>query len=419
MTEGLRNWAGNLAYAAHSILTPRSADELQAIVRRARKLRALGSRHSFNAIADTPGDLVSLKHLNRVLDIDTARRTVTVQGGATYRDLGPALDAAGFALPNLASLPHITIVGACATSTHGSGNSNPGLASAISAMKIVTASGETVRLARGDPGFEGAPVGLGALGIVSEVTLDVVPRFEALQQVWLDLPFPALVENFDAIMSSAYSVSVFSSWRGDIVDQIWLKSLGDAPPLSRDLFGARWVDRPHPLNPKPDDKPSTELLGVREPWFQRIPHHRIDADLASGAELQTEYFVARADAPAALEALHAIRDRFTPLLQISEIRTIAADKLWLSGFYERDSVALHFAWNPDWPAVREILPVIEAALAPFAPRPHWGKMFTLPAREVQTAYPRLGDFRALLGKHDPEGKFRNAFVDEVVFAGDR
>jgi xylitol oxidase len=390
-------------------------DQLQTIVRGAHKVRAVGSRHSFNAIADTPGDLISLRLFNRVLDIDSAARTVTVDGGATYRDLAPALDAAGFALANLASLPHITIVGACATSTHGSGNKNPGLASSIRALEIVTASGETVTLLRGDAQFDGAVVNLGALGVVSAVTLDVVPRFEARQEMWLDFPFAALVDNFDAVMSSAYSVSVFSSWRGESIDQVWLKSFGDTPLRPRDFFGARWSEHTVELVPKPAITPSPERLGSKEPWYQRVPHHRIDADLASGAELQTEYFIARADAPAALGALHAIQEQFAPPLQISEIRTIAADKLWLSGFYERESVALHFAWHPDWPAVREILPVIEAALAPFAPRPHWGKMFTMPAPAVQAEFPRLGDFRALAQRLDPEGKFRNAFVDEYLF----
>ncbi|HWA18665.1 MAG TPA: FAD-binding protein [Devosia sp.] len=414
MAERLRNWAGNLTYAAQAIRTPGSVDELQSIVRNARKVRAVGSRHSFNAIADTPGDLVSLRHLNRVLEIDSAARSVRVEGGATYRDLAPALDAAGLALSNLASLPHITIVGACATSTHGSGDANPGLASSIRALEIVTASGETITLSRGDRQFDGAPVNLGALGIVSAVTLDAVPRFDARQEMWLDFPFMALVENFDAVTSSAYSVSVFSSWRGESVDQVWLKSVGDTPLRPRDFFGARWSEHTVELVPKPGATAS-EPLGGNEPWYQRVPHHRIDADLASGAELQTEYFIARSDAPAALAALHAMQERFAPLLQISEIRTIAADRLWLSGFYERDSVALHFAWHPDWPAVRKILPAIEAALAPFAPRPHWGKMFTMPARDVQATFPRLADFRALAQRLDPEGKFRNGFVDEYVF----
>ena len=415
MTDGRRNWAGNIAYAARTFHTPRSIEEVESIVRAAEKVRAVGSRHSFNAIADTDADLISLSQLNRIVSIDSDAREVTVEGGATYRDIGRQIDAAGFALANLASLPHVTIVGACATGTHGSGTTNPGLASAVAAMTIVTANGDLVTLRRGDPGFDGVPVNLGALGIVVEVTLDLVPRYEARQEVFLDLPFDALAENFDAVMGSAYSVSVFTRWLGDSVNQVWLKSLGTAPPLPSTLYGARSTPVPVPFIPRPEATPSTERLGRVQPWYERISHYPIDADIPTGAELQTEYFVARADAPAALRALHQIQDRFAPLLQISEIRTVAADDLWLSGCYQRDSVALHFAWHPDWPAVSAILPEVEAVLAPFAPRPHWGKLFAMPAETVQSTYPRLDDFRALANRLDPSGKFRNAFVEEFVF----
>jgi len=415
MTDRLRNWAGNITYGAHTMHAPGSIDEVRSIVSKASKVRAVGSRHSFNAIADTTADLISLSHLNRIIGIDSAARTVTVEGGATYRDIGKQIDAAGFALANLASLPHVTIVGACATGTHGSGSTNPGLAAAVTALTLVTANGDLVTLKRGDPEFNGAPVGLGALGIVVDVTLDLVPRYEARQEVFLDLPFDALTANFDAIMSSTYSVSLFSRWLGDNVDQAWLKSLGSAPPLAAEFFGTRHTPVAVPLIPNPDAAPSTERLGRNQPWYERISHYPIDADIPTGAELQTEYFVARADAPAALRALRNIQDQFAPLLQISEIRTVAADDLWLSGCYQRDSVALHFAWHPDWPAVSAVLPRIESALAPFAPRPHWGKLFTMPAATVQSRYPRLGDFRALAHRLDPAGKFRNEFIDEFVF----
>jgi alditol oxidase len=415
MTDSLRNWAGNIAYSARTFHAPRSVDDVQSIVRRATKVRAVGSRHSFNTIADTDADLISLAHLNRIISIDSDARTVTVEGGATYRDIGKQIDTAGFALANLASLPHVTIVGACATGTHGSGNTNPGLAAAIASLTLVTADGDLVTLKRGDAEFNGAPVNVGALGIVVEVTLDLVPRYEARQEVFLELPFDALAANFDAVMSSAYSVSLFSRWLGDSIDQVWLKSLGTAPALPTEFYGARTTPVPVPLVPKPGDVPSTERLGRVQPWYERISHYPIDADIPTGAELQTEYFVARAEAAAALRALHAIQDQFSPLLQISEIRTVAADDLWLSGAYQRDTVALHFAWHPDWPAVSAILPRIEAALAPFAPRPHWGKLFTMPAADLQLHYPRLADFRALAGRLDPQGKFRNTFVEEFVF----
>jgi xylitol oxidase len=414
MTEQLANWSGNVAFAAKTIHTPGTVEELQTIVARSRKAHAVGSRHSFNAIADTDGDLILLRQLNRVLDIDTSASTITVEGGATYRDIARQLDAAGLALPNLASKPHFSIVGACATSTHGSGSANPGLASAISALKIVTASGEIVSLKRGDPDFDGAPVGIGALGIVSEVTLHVVPRFDARQEVWLEFPLMAFIDNFDSVMTSGYSVSAFTSWRGDVVDQVWLKSLSTSPLRDREFHGAKWSERTVDLGPNTAVVDRSELLGITEPWYQRIPHQRMEVESARGAELQAEYFIARSDAPAALRAIHAMQDKFMPLLQISEIRTVARDNYWMSGFYERDSVAIHFAWNPDWPAIQRLLPEVEAVLAPFAPRPHWGKVFTMSATDIRSRYPRFAEFRALADRLDPERKFRNDYLSAII-----
>jgi xylitol oxidase len=409
------NWAGNITYGASALRTPQSVDELQDIVRGARKLRALGSRHSFNRIADTDGDLVSMRGLARILDIDTAAHTVTVEGGITYGQLCPALDAAGFALHNLASLPHIGVVGAVSTATHGSGNANKNLASAVAALELVTAGGDIVSLHRGDADFAGAIVGLGALGVVSTITLDIQPRFDVRQDIYTDLPFAALLENFDAITGAAYSVSCFTAWQGDTVGFVWLKNLADHTPPSGDFFGARRQTRPwHPI-PSIDPAPCTEQMGVPGPWYQRLPHFRMEFQPSAGAELQSEYFVARRDAVAALTALHAAQDQFAGPLMVSELRTIAADELWLSHNYQQDCLAFHFTWHQDWPAVSKALDAIEAALAPFNPRPHWGKLFTMPRATLRSRYARLGDFRALAHRHDPNGKFRNVFLDGVVF----
>ena len=409
------NWAGNITYSTSAVHTPRSLDELQEIVRGARKLRTLGSRHSFNRIADTDGELVSMRQLSRVLDIDAAARTVTVEGGITYGELCPILDAAGFALHNLASLPHISVVGACTTATHGSGNGNKNLASAVAALEFIMASGDTVTLRRGDAGFDGAVVGLGALGVVSKVTLDIQPRFEVRQDLYTDLPFTALVENFEAISGAAYSVSCFTPWRDDTIAFVWLKNLAGKAPPAGDFFGAKPATRPwHPI-PSMDPAPCTEQMGIPGPWYQRLPHFRMEFQPSAGAELQSEYFVPRRDAAAALTALHAAQEQFAGPLMVSEIRTMAADEFWLSHNYRQDCVAFHFTWYQDWPAVSRALDAIEAALAPLKPRPHWGKLFTMPKATLQSRYERLGDFRALAAKHDPNGKFRNAFVDEYVF----
>jgi xylitol oxidase len=413
--EPNRNWAGNIAYAAKQVHAPRTLAGLQDLVRSSGKVRALGSRHSFNRISDTNADQISLKGFERLASIDKAARTVTIDGGTTYGDLCPVLDAAGFALHNLASLPHISVAGAVATATHGSGLGNKNLATSVAGMKIVTASGDILALTRGDADFDGAVVSLGALGIVAELTLDLEPSFNVSQRLFTDLSFEALAGNFDAIMGAAYSVSIFTKWQGDTLQQVWLKSRADAPAPPADFFGAKPATRPwHPI-PEIDPAPTTEQMGVPGPWHLRLPHFRMEFTPSAGAELQSEFFVARTDAPAALRALKAIEDKIAPQLMISEIRSIAADELWLSPAYREDCVAFHFTFQPNWPEVQKILPQIEWALRPFNARPHWGKLFTMTPADLEAGYRRLPDFRALRSRLDPAGKFANDFTEK--FAG--
>lgn len=415
MDKAVVNWAGNIAYGARAIHFPRTLGELQEIVATSGKVRALGSRHSFNRIADTTGDLVSLTHLNRILSVDEDGTAVTVEGGITYGQLGPALHAAGFGLHNLASLPHIGVVGAVSTATHGSGERNGNLATAIRALTLVTATGDLVTLRRGEAEFDGAVVSLGALGVVSSITLDLQPSFEISQSVYTGLPVEAFLANFDAITAAAYSVSFFTMWQGDSIDQVWLKALGSDAPRTGDLFGAAPATRAwHPIAAI-DPAPVTEQLGVAGPWHERLAHFRMEFTPSAGAELQSEYFVPRASALDAFRALREIQHLIAPHLLVSEIRMIAADELWLSMNYRQDSIAFHFTWKQDWPAVEAVLPRIEAALAPFGVRPHWGKLFTMPKTAIQPSYERLADFRALAGRLDPQGKFRNAFLDDTIF----
>jgi xylitol oxidase len=325
------------------------------------------------------------------------------------------LDAAGWSLFNLASVPDFTIVGAVSTATHGSGNTNKNLAASVAALEIVTGSGDLVTLRRGERDFDGAVVALGALGVVTSMTLDLVPRFDVRQDVFHGLPFETVVDNFDALMGSAYSVSLFTHWNGDTVDQAWLKGLGAAPAPATTFFGGRAA--PNDCSPVMGKEPygTTAQMGVHGPWFDRLPHARIGALPVEGYEYQSEYFVARRHAPAALRAIKAIEAELHPMLVVSEVRTIAADDLWLSMSSGEDSVGFHFSLERDWTAVSKALHAIEAALAPFNPRPHWGKLFVMPAADVISRYPRLADFRDLAARHDPGGKFRNAFVDRYVF----
>jgi xylitol oxidase len=413
------NWAGNHTYVARALHEPGSLGELQEVVRRGRSLRVLGSRHSFNDIADTTGDLVSLARMPRVFELDPAASTMTVDGGVRYGELCGPLDAAGFALHNLASLPHISVAGACATATHGSGDRNGNLATAVTAVELLRADGETVTLSRAaDPEtFPGAVVGLGALGVVTRVTLQLQPTFQVRQDLYEDLPLASVVDHFDEITALAGSVSLFTEWRGPVFEEVWLKRRVDPettfePPPT--LHGATRATVPiHPIRRMPADA-CTEQLGVPGPWHERLPHFRMDHTPSAGAELQTEYLMPRRHAVGALIAVDGLRDRIAPLLQVSEVRTVEADDLWMSTAVGRESVALHFTWQPDWPGVREVLPALEAALAPFDPRPHWGKLSTMAPEAIRAAYPRLPDFVALVDRFDPDGTFRNDYVRRVV-----
>lgn len=419
-TTGRRNWGGNYTYRAARWHQPRTVEEVQDVVCRSSSVRVLGTRHSFNGLADTSGDLISLEQFDRILAPDPQRRTVTVEGGVRYGELCRFLDAHGYALHNLASLPHISVVGACATATHGSGNRSLGLATAVTALELVTAGGKVVTVSRDCDGeaFNGMVVGLGGLGVVTKLTLEVLPAYEMRQDVYENLPLAQVEEDFDHITGSADSVSLFTDWRAPRFHQVWLKRRvppqGSSEPAA-EWYGATLARRDlHPI-PGLSAVHCTRQLGVPGPWFDRLPHFRLEYTPSSGEEVQSEYVLPREHAPAALRALHALSERLAPLLLVSEVRTIAADRLWLSPCYRQDSVSIHFTWRRDEAAVRAVLPHVEEALAPFAARPHWGKVFTLPPARLEELYERLPDFRRLLSDFDPGGKFRNAFLDTHVF----
>ena len=372
----------------------------------------IGSRHSFNAIAD--GDeLVSLSALPDELAIEPGAKTITCSGALTYGELATRLRAEGLALANLGSLPHISVAGSIATATHGSGDRNGNLATAVAALELVTSSGELVRTRRGDPDFDGVVVGLGALGAVTRVTLDVEPAYEVTQRVYERLPWEALATSFDELMASGYSVSVFTRW-GEEAGQLWVKRRGDQPPPADELFGAVAARRAlHPI-PGGDPAAATTQLAIAGPWDERLPHFRLAFTPSAGEELQSEYLLSRSDASDAIAALRPLAPRIRPLLHIGEIRTVAADSLWMSPQYRRDSVAIHFTWRRDQPAVESLLRDIEATLEPFAPRPHWGKLFLAQAERISSRYERHADFAALAARMDARGAFANDWLERHV-----
>jgi xylitol oxidase len=413
------NWAGSYRYRATRLHRPSTVDQVQEIVARAPRVRVLGSRHSFSDVADSE-ELVSLERLPADVVVDRAAGTVSASAGLRYGALAETLDVEGLALHNLASLPHISIGGAIATATHGSGAANGNLATAVAALELVTSSGELVHARRADPDFDGLVVGLGALGAVTRVTLDVEPAYAVCQRVFEGLAWPALYEHFDAIMAAGYSVSVFTRWR-DTADQVWVKSrvTDAAEDVVGDLFGARaaTVER-HPILGL-DPVHCTAQLGAPGPWWDRLPHFRMGFTPSAGEEIQSEYHLPRRHAVAAIEALRAVAATMAPVLQVCELRTIAADRLWMSPQHERDTMAVHFTWARDLEAVRRVLAEIEAALAPFAARPHWGKLFVADADTIAPLYERLPDFRALAARLDRRGAFRNAWLERHVNGGAR
>jgi len=421
MTDVLTTWAGSHTFRGGPVVHPATVAEVTEVVAGARHVRALGSRHSFHDLADSPGTLVVLDRLEVPTVVDPDAGTVTVGAGVRYGELARDLHAAGWALHTMASLPHIAVAGTVATATHGSGDTAPNLSAAVRGLELVGAGGEIRTLGPDDPELAGSVVALGGLGVVTRVTLAVQPTYDVAQEVWVDLPWTTALDRFAALMSSAYSVSLFTDWRGGTVGQVWRKHRVDddawtLPAAGDELAGAR--PAPGPQHPVPGVDPAacTTQGAAPGPWHERLPHFRLDFTPSNGAELQSEWLVPRAHAVAAIEALRGIGHLTSPVLLVSEIRSIAADDLWLSGAYGGDRVGLHFTWLPRRAEVEAVLPAVERALAPFGARPHWGKLF---ADEHRTAhggtalhelYPRWDDQVALLTGRDPEGVFANDFL---------
>jgi xylitol oxidase len=412
----MKNWAGNLEYSSAEIQRPDSMAGLAEVVAGAGRMKALGSRHSFNRVGDTDGVHILLDALPREIELDSERQTVRVSGGISYGELCRTLEQSGVAIHNLASLPHISVAGAIQTGTHGSGVDNPSLAGAVERIDLVRPSGEQASLSREDGDqFLGSVVGLGALGIVTGLELSVRPSFQMRQRVLENLPWERALADFPALVSSAYSVSLFTDYAGDTIDQVWLKALDSEPALT-ELFGATpAAEARHPL-PGMSGENCTAQLDEPGPWLDRLPHFRHEFTPSNGEELQSEYILPLEHAAAAIQAVRTLAERLAPLLFVSEIRTGAADEFWLSPFYRQQSVALHFTWKPLQAEVEAVLPELEELLRPFGSRPHWGKLFTPSGHDWEALYPRFADFRSLASAHDPEGKFRNGLLDSILGA---
>jgi xylitol oxidase len=417
--DRLKNWAGNLTYSTGNVFYPTTVAEVQQLVKAHTKIKALGTRHCFNNIADSKDNLLSTSRMNKVVSLNAAEHTVTVEAGIKYGELAPYLHQKGYALHNLASLPHISVGGSVTTATHGSGVKNGNLSSAVTGLELVIADGSVVHLSKAaDPEkLNAAVVGLGALGIITKVTLAIQPTYMVSQRVFTGLPMAQVKQHFEKIMSAGYSVSLFYDWQTDLVNEVWIKSrIGtDTLPDPHEFYGAKGATKNlHPIIALGAEN-CTEQMGVPGPWYERLPHFKMGFTPSSGKELQSEYFVPLAHAVEAIAAVAKLGKQIGPHLFITEIRAIAADDLWMSPCRHQTSITIHFTWKQETEAVLALLPQIEQTLAPFNPRPHWGKVFTLAPKTLDSRYPKLQDFKKLVAEYDPHGKFRNGFLERNIY----
>ena len=421
-----KNWAGNLTYNSKQYYEPDSVEKIQYMVKDSNRLKVLGSRHSFSDIADSNYNHISLNKLNSIIAIDKESKTVDIQAGMNYGELSPILHQSGYALHNLASLPHISIAGACATATHGSGISNRNLPSAVSSIEFVDSTGELNSLSRTKhkEKFDGIIVGLGGFGVVTKLSLNLEETYNVRQKVFQFLPRKSLEKNIDEIFSSGYSVSIFTDWQTDEFNQVWIKSRSRKDKVfesNSGFFGAHPARKNlHPVTSSSfhAEDPSieeahvncTEQMGISGPWHERLPHFRMNFTPSSGVELQSEYFLPYKFALDGINVLRKLSKQIDPLLIISEIRVVKADDFWMSPCYKRDCIVFHFTWKQDYNALVELLPIIEKELYPFGARPHWGKIFSISPQRIESLYPKLHSFKELLREYDPDGKFLNDYL---------
>jgi xylitol oxidase len=405
------NWAGTYEYRAPRHVAVTTEDEVREALAGSGPVHALGTRHSFTDLPDTAGTLIEMSGLDRPAVIDAETRTVRITAGTRYGVLAKQLHDAGWALHNTGSLPHISIGGATSTGTHGSGDGHGVLTSAVAALHFLDANGEAHEVRRGDPDFPALAVGVGAFGILTELVLDIQPTYDVRQDVYSGVTWDTLLADVDAVTTAGDSVSVFTRWADDL-GFVWVKrrSSDPAATVPAELLGGRLTESG--VSPLGMGDNVTEI-GTAGPWYQRWPHFRADAEPSRGDEIQSEYFIDRADAPAALRAIRAIAGSFAHHVIWTELRTAAADDLWLSGAYEREAFIIHFTWENRPDEVTAALRLIEPALAPFGARPHWGKRHLFERADIERVSPRLAEARAVFERLDPDGRFVNEHLVRV------
>lgn len=406
------NWARNVVFGARELRTPATLSELQKLVSSSDKVGVLGAGHSFNGLADTTGVLVSLQSMPRRLRIAPGRKTVHVDAGMRLSELATRLHHAGLGLHTMPSLPHITIAGACSTATHGSGDAVPTLASAVRTLTMVSTEGDLITYRRGERDFNGAVVSLGALGVITELELDVVPTFDVEQYVFEGVSWTSLCDNVKQILASAYSVSMFLDGHG--ANSIWTKQRVGDPTVDLTWAGAHAsVQQRHPVAGMPANN-CTEQGGAPGPWNERLPHFKAEFTPSVGTELQSEYLVDRRSAASALRSVAEIAPRIGPLLHSMEVRSVKEDDFWLSPCFGRPSIALHFTWVRDAERVGSAVDLVEDCLSVYGARPHWAKLFGVTADRIERLYSRHDSFCRLRREVDPQAKFGNDMIDRYL-----
>mmetsp|Transcript_13532 Transcript_13532/g.26655 ORF Transcript_13532/g.26655 Transcript_13532/m.26655 type:complete len:480 (-) Transcript_13532:5-1444(-) len=437
------NWCQNVDFKHKRFVTPEDLTELQATVAAAPQVRVLGSGHSFSAVCSSEHTLLSMAYMRKVLEVDFVSDNETVvfmEGGATLGDVVRHLAPRGMALKNIPSLPHVTIAGALATSTHGSGlhPSAPGsIASMCTQIDFVTHDGEVCSYRRAeDAEFAASVVHLGALGVVAKIGLDVVPAYNVDQRVYQSIELDRMLPQFEALARSVDSLTVGINF-GQQVGLTWLRYFdgGITPPASDMTLGGEPRHEPIPFYESHQGVTPT----CKGPW------HDVPSFFMEGMQelnmpntaMQTEYFVPLSLASSALQAIREVAacwegwptsESWTDLNSSvpvfhCEVRAIAQDGLrGLAPFGDRESCSIHFTWG-NWDhkeRIVEMVKEVEAVLRQYQARPHFGKFNLMSSEEVASVYPkdRIEEFKELCVKHDPVSKFRNQLVQEQIYGGD-
>lgn len=430
--SGWSNWAGtehtHPVRQTHPGDVDALAEDIRAAVAQGLQVKAVGSGHSFTGIAATDGVVVHLDRMAQIRSLDVPSGQVTVEAGMPLHALNAALDAHGLALANLGDIDVQTISGAVSTGTHGTGHALGGLATQVIGVELVDAEGRLVRCsaAESPKTFAAARIGLGALGVVTALTLQCVPAF-ALRAVEAPMPLDEVLEGFDELAedNDHFEFYWFPHTRRALTKRNNRVAAGEArKPLSRFRY---WLD---------DELLSNTVFGWTQGLTARVPGltgtvNNVATRALSAREYvdasykvfcsprrvrfrEMEYAVPRAALVEVLQSVQAWIDGSGERVPFPiEVRVAAADDIWLSTAFERETayVAVHQFHRLDH---ERYFRAVESIVGGVGGRPHWGKLHQLDATELERLYPRMADWREVRARLDPSGVFANPYLDRVL-----